>query len=477
MRKSKNAAVIKILTAAAVMAGIAVLLCSALAASTMYRPSKDKFTSSLGEHLAALCRSGGYSLSETQLDIIKNADIRNIRYENDADGNRLFSAKLRLCVPQENAGTYSSDPGAYLSETKDRLGEGSDAEEIEIIGMCSDNIPVIDVQTLDSIADAADSVWKKETLSSDKHFENALTDYLLPEPYPERKYAEGATFRPAYENWLDRYAGQFASEGLTVTKDGVASGNTADIREAMANALTPFLCSVRNISLTASEKEKGMFTLSFDSLDIIGTVYSAKKPSFAALYKLAGVYSEERVMKVSIDIDLSRLLSGREPASLPYFDLLRAITKYGSTVGTSTVKIKTPEKSQVIAGRSDGQWPVEFKRNKGDGNVIVNVIRIDDAGAETSVLKIFLVDGGKITVCLSKGTYRIHTAVGGTFYGSEEFFGENGVYMRDEEHLYAVPSNEAKSVTVLKHRGETLSFTEYLIGQFSDPSLIDKSRF
>lgn len=477
MRKRNNSAVKKILMAAAVIACVAVLLFSALAASTMYRPSKDKFTASLGEHLATLCRSGGYSLSETQLDIIKNADILNIRYENDSEGNRLFSAKLRLCVPQENAGAYSSDPGAYLSETREKLSDGSDAEEIEIIGMCSDNLPVIDVQTLDSIANAADSVWRKESLSADKNFEYALTDYFIPEPFAGRKYAEGASFQPEFEKWLNRYADQFASEGLTVSKDGVQSGNASNIREAMANALTPFLCSVRNISLTSSEKEKGMLTLSFDSLNIIDTVYSAKKPSFSALNKLAGVYSEERVLKVSIDIDLSRLLDGKEPMSLYYFDLIRAMTKYCSTMGTSTVRIKTPEKSQVIAGRSDGQWPVVFQRKKGDGNVVVNVIRTDDAGAETSVLKLFLVDGGKITVCLSKGKYRINTAVGATYYGSEEFFGENGIYMRDEEHIYEVPSNEARSITVGKLRGETLSFTEYMTGQFSDPSLIDKSSF
>ena len=123
MRKRNNSAVKKILMAAAVIACVAVLLFSALAASTMYRPSKDKFTASLGEHLATLCRSGGYSLSETQLDIIKNADILNIRYENDSEGNRLFSAKLRLCVPQENAGAYSSDPGAYLSKTREKLSD------------------------------------------------------------------------------------------------------------------------------------------------------------------------------------------------------------------------------------------------------------------------------------------------------------------------------------------------------------------
>ena len=477
MRKRKNAAVTKYLMAVSVIACIAVLIFSALAASTMYRPSRDQFTSAMGEHLAELCRSGGYSLSETQLDIIRHADIRNIRYETDDGGNRLFSAKLRLCVPQENAGQYSSDPLAYLSDTKDRLCDGPDAEEIEIIGLCSDNLPVVDVQTLDTIAEAADRVWNRETLSSDRNFEYALTDFLIPEPFEGRKYTEGAAFQPEYDKWLSQCAAQFASEGLTVMKDGVRSGSAEDIRQAMENAVTPFLCSVRNISLKASEREKGRFALSFDSLDIIGTVYSAKKPSFQALNKLAGVYSDERVLKVSIDVDLSELLSDKGKTSLPFFDLIRAITKYGSTVGTSTVKIRTPEKSQVIAGGSDGQWPVEFSRAKGDGNVIVNVIRIDGAGAETSVVKLFLVDGGKITVCLSKGKYRINTAVGSTYYGSEEFFGENGVYMRDEENLYDVPSNASKHITVQKARGETLSFTDYLTGQFSDRSLIDKSLF
>ncbi|MBQ9903034.1 MAG: hypothetical protein IJM51_11750 [Clostridia bacterium] len=477
MHKRKNNAVIKYAMTAAVIACIAVLILSAFAASAMYIPSRDQFTSSLGENLTVLCRSGGYSLSETQLDIIKNADILTIRYENDSDGNRLFSAKLRLYAPQANAGAYSDNPLAYLTETKEKLCISSEAEDVEIIGICNDNLPVVDIQTLESIAEAAERIWARETLSADTNFEYALTDYLIPEPYSGRKYAEGASFRPEYEKWLDQCAEQFASEGLTVYKNGVQSGTASDIREAMANAVTPYLCSVRNIALARSEKNSGIYTLSFDSLDIINTVYSAKKPTFSALNKLAGVYSEERVLKVSIDIDLSTVISEKEKMNLAFFNLIRAITKYGSTIGSSTVKIKTPDTSQVIAGQSDGQWPVEFKRAKGDGNVIVNVIRIKDSGEETSVVKLFLTDGGKITVCLSKGRYRINTAVGATYYGNEELFGENGIYMCDKETVYDVPSNETKSVTVAKHPGESLRFTDYQLGQFTDSTLIDRSRF
>ena len=477
MHNRKNAAVTRIAMTVAVVACTAVLIFSALAASVMYIPSKDQFTSALGENLSALCRNGGYSLSETQLDLIKNADVLNIRYENDDDGNRVFSARLRLYVPQANAGAYSDDPASYLTRTRDLLCQGSDTEEVEIIGLCSDNLPVVDMQTLDSIADAARSVWKRETLSTSKSFEYAVTDLLIPEPYAGRQYAEGESFQPQYAQWLSRCAAQFASEGMTVTVNGAPSGDPEDIRQAMANAVTPYLCSVRNITLATSPDKNGVLTLSFDSLDILNTIYSAKKPSFSALNKLAGVYSEERVWKVSIDVDLSALLSDREQMSLPFFNIIRAITRYGSTIGSSTVKIKTPEKSQVIAGQSDGQWPVEFRREKGDGDVIVNVIRIDGNGEEASVVKLFLTDGGKITVCLGKGRYRLNLAVGGTFYGSVELFGANGIYLRDQDNLFDVPSNEAKSITVARHPGESLRFSDYLIGQYTDPSLIDKSLF
>ena len=102
---------------------------------------------------------------------------------------------------------------------------------------------------------------------------------------------------------------------------------------------------------------------------------------------------------------------------------------------------------------------------------------MDDSGEEKHVLKIFLTDGGKITVCLKQGKYRLNYAVGTTFYGSKELFGANGIYMKDTQNIYTVPSKELKTVKVEKQPGERLYFTDYLLGQGVDPSLIDRSEF
>lgn len=480
MAKNATTGKLKLFMSAAVIACIAVMVLSAAAASTMYIPSEDTFTSQLGRNLALLCESSDCELSRTQLDIIENAEIKSIRYDTDSDGNRLFSAKLILCAPVENAGVYSENPDAYLRKTAESMFDGK-GEEIEIIGLCSGgesgNSPVVDVETIHIIADAAERAWENESLSSDKSFEYALTDLIIPEPFPDRVFSEGGSYQPTYSSWLDELSGQFASEGMTVTKDGGKSGELSDIRAAMEEVITPYLCSVRNVSLARSRDKKGYLTLSFDSLDVIGTLSTAKKPSVAALNKLSGVYSDEKALRVSIDIDLSDFLADGGKMKLPFFNVIRAITRYGSSIGVTVSKVKIPTTTQVIAGKSNGQWPIEFKRAKGDGNIIVNVIKIDDSGAESSVLKIFLTDGGKITVCLSKGRYRLNMAVGSTYYGSKEFFGANGIYMRDTKNIYPLPSKELTTITVEKQPGESLKFTDYLLGQGVDPSLIDKSDF
>ena len=141
------------------------------------------------------------------------------------------------------------------------------------------------------------------------------------------------------------------------------------------------------------------------------------------------------------------------------------------------MKIKTPTESQIIDGKSNGQWPVAFVRKKGDGDVIVDVIKLEDSGEETSVVKLFLTDGGKTTVCLAKGSYRLNMAVGSVFYGGKEYFGVNGIYMRDTENIYVIPSIDTGSITVAKQPGEALSFTEYMTNLSKDKSLIERSQF
>ena len=49
--------------------------------------------------------------------------------------------------------------------------------------------------------------------------------------------------------------------------------------------------------------------------------------------------------------------------------------------------------------------------------------------------------------------------------------------MKDTQNIYTIPSKELKTVTVEKQPGESLKFTDYLLGQGIDPSLIDKSAF
>ena len=480
MYKNATTAGTKILVSAAVIACIAVMVLSAAAASAMYRPSGDYFTSELCGHLAELCGHPDYGLSKTQLKMIENAQIKSIRYEDGSDGNRFFSAKLLLCAPVAKAGSYSDNPSEYLRQTEQSMFDG-EAEEIEIMGLCGDGenvrMPVIDVETVGAIAEAADRAWQNEKLTSDKNFEYAVTDMIIPEPFTDRVIAEGGSFQPAYVSWLDACASQFASEGMTVAAEGGNSGEEADIRAALEQVVTPYLCSVRNISLTRSNEKKGYLTLSFDTLDVIGTLSTAKKPSIPALNKLAGVYSDERAVRVSVEIDFAGLLSDGERMKLPFFSMIRAVTRYGTSVVTPLTKIKTPESTQVIVGKSNGQWPIEFRRAKGDGNVIVDVIETEADGGESSVLKIFLTDGGKITVCLKKGRYRLNMAVGETFYGSNEYFGANGIYMRDTGNVYTIPSNGLKTITVEKQPGESLGLSEYLLGIGSDPSLIDRSEF
>ena len=99
----------KLFMTLAVIACIAVMILSAEAASHMYAPNEDAFTSTLGKHLSTLCQNAGYGLSATQLAIIENAEVKSIQYETGSDGNKLFSARIRLCAPENSAGGYSGE--------------------------------------------------------------------------------------------------------------------------------------------------------------------------------------------------------------------------------------------------------------------------------------------------------------------------------------------------------------------------------
>ena len=461
----------------AVIGCLTIVIFSALTASYLYKPTGDSFSSELNNNLALLCKNTSPDLSETQLDIIRNARVKNIRYGTDDEGNKAFYANIRLYAPIVGSAKYSGDPEEYFGTIVQNATDSGDGEEIEIYGLCRDNVPIVDLDTITALTDASAKAWEKETLSNNAGFQNAITDALIPEPFENRTYREGGGYQSAYSKWLNEISSRFASEGMNVNVNGTLSGQQSDIYSAMEQIITPYFCSLRNLSLSRSDTKPGIMILSFDSLDIIGTISSAKNPSFSAINKLAGVYSEDRSLKVSIEIDLSLLAKNDEKMKLPFMNLIRAMTKYGSSLGNSPVKIKIPTSSQVIDGKSNGQWPIQFKRAKGDGNIIVNVISMDDSGNEQSVLKLFLTDGGSITVCLSKSKYRLNFAVGTTYYGSVELFGMNGVYMRDNDNIYTIPSQDVTTITIPKQPGESMSFTDYLVGQGTDPSLIDKSQF
>lgn len=480
MHKKVTTGGMKLLMSLAVISCIAVMILSAAAASEMYTPSSDKFMSSLCKNLAALCEKSESGLSKTQLSIIENAEIKSIRYNTKSSGERMFFARLFLRAPVEKLMSYSDNPTEYLNDTLKTMYSG-EPEEIEIMGICGNgndaNSPVLDNETVSSLIQAAKNAWANEKLTESVNFGYALTDILIPEPYPDRAFSDQTDYLPAYDEWLDKCAKHFASEGLTVKVNDTSSSEATDIRSALEQIITPYLCSIRNVSVSRSDDNDGFITLTFDSLDVIGTLSAAKKPSVSALNKLAGVYSDERVLKVKIEIDLADFISDDSRMKLPFFNMIRAMTGYGSFVVIPLTKIKTPAPTQVISGKSNGQWPVEFKRAKGDGNIIIDVISIDDSGAETSVLKIFLTDGGKITVCLGKGKYRLNMAVGNTYYGSKELFGANGIYMKDTTNIYSVPSKELKTITVEKQQGESLKFKDYLLAVGTDPSLIDRAEF
>ena len=461
----------------AVTGCLTMVVLSAWTASSMYKPTRDAFTSTLNENIARLCQDNSPDLSETHLSIIRQARIKSIRYSTDEAGNKLFYARIFLPVPEAGSLNYSGRPEEVFGDVIGRLSDSAEGEECDIYGICRDNTPIVDMDTITAVIDAAEKAWQKETLSENAGFQKAVTDALIPEPFDRRVFSESGAYTAEYSDWLNRASAQFAAGGMLVNVDGTSSGQPSDIRSAMEKIITPYLCSLRTLSLARSETKPGLLLLSFDSLDVIGTLSTANKPSLSAINKLSGVYSDERAMKVSIELDIAKLKKDGEFWELPFFNLIRAMTRYGSSIGTSPVKIKIPDSSKVIAGQSDGVWPVQLKRAKGDGNIIVNVIRVDDAGNEQSVVKVFLTDGGNCTVCLSKGKYRLNFAVGTTYYGSVELFGVNGRYLRDTQNIYSVPSVGLTSITIPKQPGETISFSDYLLWQGSDPSLIDKTQF
>ena len=368
MHKRKTRSFTKIILYLSVAACVAVMILSAAAASQLYRSNGDSFTSGLGRNLALLCSNSDYGLSRTQLAMIENAEIKNVRYETDRDGSKLFFARMIIHVPQANSDRYVDSPDSYLNETLEKTYTGGGFEECDIIGICRDNIPVVDVETLDRIVQSAEKAWENESLTGDANFEYALTDILIPEPFPDRVYSEGGEYQAVYSQWLDQCASQFAREGMTVTVNSAQSSDPSDIRAAMEQSITPFLCSVRNLTLARSESKKGYLTLSFDSLDVITTLHTAKKPSISALNKLCGVYSDERSLHLSIDIDLNEVVAGNGRMKLPLFNVVRAITsKERQDQNSRFVSDNRRSAERTVADRiqtREGRWQCDRRRDE-----------------------------------------------------------------------------------------------------------------
>lgn len=472
---------------------VLIIVLSAVAADSLYNPNADKFTSELGKNLSALCSNS--DLSQTQLLMIERADIKNVKYDTDDNGTTKFYAELRLINPKINCGSYSGEnPQEYLQNAVDSLFNNKRSYvSCEIIGLCIDDKPVIDNETLQRIIDCTKESWNGgQNLIENKDLISAVTDLFCPAPYENRNYSDSTIYSAAYNKFLKESSEYFAEKGMTIS--GETSNDASAIRSIMQEIITPYLCSVKDIKLSQASDKNGVLRLSFNSLDVTGSISAEKSKIFSdvsdtdvstatqsifnAITSDISSYSADKAFKCSIDIDLADLISDVFSNSSGYFSTLHAMTEYYSFSASDAVNgrknLKTLEKSGIISGKSNATWPVEFKRNAGDGNAIISIIKIDDSGNESSIMKIFIADGGSYMVCLPRGQYRINIAVGTNYFGAEQLFGDDGIYFKDED-VFDVASSP--TVTVEKHEEENFSIIEYLLNKNNGGTCISKADF
>lgn len=475
---------------AAITAGIVII--SAVAALSLYHQSSDSFTTNLASNLAKICSSS--DLSHTQLRMIECAEIKNVKYDTSDNGTKKFYAEVRLFNPKVNCGSYSGEPQKYVKSAVDSLYDSKFSYvKCEIIGLCVDDKPVIDTATLNRLVACVQESWDGgQNLIENKHLNQAISDMLCPSPYEEREYTGAAEYTAAYNDFLDSYSANFAVDGIKI--NGEISNDPSAIRNVMAKILTPYYCSAKNVSLNAADPQSGMLSFSFDSLNIIEAISQAKKSIisseneidisaaesqiFSAVTSASAAYSDETAFKCNMNIDLVDFADSAASGGEGYYGIIRAFTEYYSSSAydavTNRSSIKQIQTSCVISGKGNGMWPVEFKRNAGDGNAIISIIKISDNGEESSVAKLYLTDGGSDIICLAQGKYRINIAVGENYFGASQLFGDDGIYFKDSTEFEVTASN---SVTVEKHEEESLSIIDYILNKNNGGTCIDRSAF
>lgn len=494
MRNKKSDGISKIILILAVAVGVIAMIFSAIAASSLYKHNTDEFTSQLGKNLALLCSDSDFGLSKTQLRMIECADVRNVKYQTTDDGQKKFYAEVRLINPKINCGSYSGDkPNEYLSKAAESLFDNKlSYVSCDIVGLCVDEKPVIDNESLQRIASCVEESWNNgKNISGNKHVVSAINDALCPAPFKNRKYSDSTDYSMPYSRFLDKCSVYFAEDGIKF--DGKNLTQSPAVRKIIAKVFTPFFCSAENQQLSASIENKGMLSFTFDSTNIIESISDAKENIISSEThngEIENIIIANIVSDISdpsssgsinnkIEIDFVDFMYENAEKDWSYYSTLRTILEYygGCSVDIANSKaIEEITECKVIAGQSNGQWPVEFKRNAGDGNVIIDIIKIDDDYLEKSVMKLFLTDGGSQMVCLGLGKYRINIAVGKNYFGAEQLFGDDGIYFKTDD-TFEVSSTDIPSFTVAKHSEEDFSILDYLLNKGSGGTCIDKAKF
>ncbi len=477
---------------AAITLGIVII--SAVTAMSLYQPAGDNFTSNLALNLSKICSNS--DLSGTQLRMIECAEVKNVKYDTTNSGTKKFYAEIRLFNPNVNCGSYSDkNPQEYLKSVADSLYNNKfNYVKCEIIGLCIDDKPAIDTNNLNQLLACVNESWNGgQNLIKNKHLNKAISDMLCPSPYSQRNYTGATEYTAAYNEFLDKYSQRFAIDGMMI--NGELSNDSTTIRSVMAKVLTPYWCSAKNISLTMSSEQNGMLSLSFDSLNLIDAISKAKKSIvasendidinsaesqiFSSVTAATAAYSDDTAIKSKINIDLIDFAdSNQSIVGEGYYGTIRAFAEYYSSSAydavTSRNGIKNIKTSCVISGKGNGMWPVEFKRNKGDGDVIINIIKVNDNGEESKIMKVFLTDGGSDIVCLAQGKYRLNIAVGTNYFGTKQLFGDDGIYFKDSNTFEVATT---KTVTVEKNNEENLSIMDYIMNKNNGGTCIDRANF
>lgn len=484
----------KFLMLAVVVAGVFIMVFSAITATSLYKINADEFTSALGQNLAELCSNSDFGLSKTQLRMIECADVRNVKYQTTDDGQKQFYAEVRLINPKINCGSYSGDkPNEYLANAAESLFDNKwSYVPCEIVGLCVDDKPVIDAENLQELVSCVEESWNNgKGILENKHVVAAINDALCPAPFENRNYSDSTDYTLPYSRFLDKCSVYFAEDGIKINGENLTQSPA--VRKAIAKIFTPYFCSADNLQLSSSSENKGTLLLTFNSLNVIQSISEAKNNIIASgasedeidntiistIVSDISNYSSDNAMNNNIEIDFVDFMSEEAEKNWSYYGILRAILEYyggcAEDIANSGTKEEITE-CKIIDGGSNGQWPVEFKRNEGDGNVIIDVIKIGDNETEKSVMKLFLVDGGSQIVCLGQGKYRLNIAVGTNYFGAEHLFGDDGIYFRTTD-TFEVSSSGIPSITVEKHSEESFSILDCMLNKSSGGTCIDKSKF